>query len=125
MPEAEVEVHRDPVAQDGTVGLRERPSELGVPTEGVKLMEPIEVEARRLISGPRRDDYGAVREGFEKAAGMWSKILGITVTAEQACMCMIAWKLYRESMSHKRDNLVDLVGYTLLLAQLEQEEEER
>jgi hypothetical protein len=76
-------------------------------------------EAQALISGARRDDYGAVEKSFKRIAQAWSAVLGVDVTPQQVCLCMIGLKVCREANGHKHDSLVDICGYTGLLAQLE------
>ena len=71
-------------------------------------------EAKALITGDRRADYGGVVTSFTDAATMWSIVLGKRVTPEQVCLCMVALKLCREKASHKRDNLADICGYAAL-----------
>lgn len=75
-------------------------------------------KAEELINGPRREAYGPVEESFQRIAQIWSGVLGIPVTPQQVALLMIGLKLHRESNSHSEDNLVDLVGYTLLLEKL-------
>ena len=75
-------------------------------------------EAEKIIHGDRRKSYGSVEVSFNQSAKIWSGILNTDVTPEQVALCMIGLKLQRESFSHKEDNLVDLVGYTLLLQEL-------
>jgi len=83
--------------------------------------ESIAEEAERLVNGPRRDDYGPVRESFDQVAAVWSALLGFNLAAEDVAKLMIAYKLCRETNAAKRDNRVDLVGYTILLDRLETE----
>lgn len=77
--------------------------------------EGIEVEARRIIGGDRRETYGPVQESFERVAKLWSAIIGTEVTVQQFAAMMVCLKVSRElgGKSH-RDNFVDIVGYTLL-----------
>lgn len=75
-------------------------------------------EATALITGPRRESYGPVRESFERDALVWSQILGVEVTPRQVALCMIGLKLLREANKASRDNRVDLAGYTALLEEL-------
>ncbi len=74
--------------------------------------ETILEEAARLTSGDRDGTYGPPADDYGRTAAMWSAILGIPVTAEQAILCMIAVKISRlcNSPEH-RDSLVDLAGY--------------
>lgn len=81
--------------------------------------ETIEEEARRIVGGDRRESYGPVRDSFESIASIWTGIIGCVVTAENVALCMIGLKIARESNAHKRDNLVDLLGYTFLLEALQ------
>lgn len=78
-------------------------------------------EALSTINGPRRSDYGTVSVSFKRIALTWSAVLGLPVTPQQVCLCMIGLKLCRETNAHKHDNLTDLAGYTGLLAELEAE----
>lgn len=76
------------------------------------------VEAEATINGPRRGAYGGVHDSFARIAQMWTLILGHEVHPNQIALCMIALKMCREVNSHKHDNLVDIMGYTGLLAEL-------
>ena len=78
-------------------------------------------EAEQLINGKRREEYGPVLESFTHIANLWSQVLNIDITPQQVAQCMIAFKLHRECNKHKRDNLVDICGYTRLLGMLENE----
>jgi hypothetical protein len=73
-------------------------------------------EAEKLVSGDRNDYYGNPSVKYGLIAKLWSLILHTKITPEQVILCMIAIKLIRESIKHKRDNLVDLAGYAKLLA---------
>jgi len=79
-------------------------------------------EASQVITGPRRDAYGDVRESFAKVATMWSVVFGVTVTPSQVAQAMIAFKLCREVNKAAYDNRLDLAGYCALLDRLEQKE---
>jgi hypothetical protein len=78
-------------------------------------------EAHKIVSGPRRKSYGNIDKAFglQNFADVTSAILGIKVTAKQMALIMIGCKLCREAANHSHDNLVDLCGYTGLLAELE------
>ncbi|MEI6580836.1 MAG: DUF6378 domain-containing protein [bacterium] len=71
-------------------------------------------EAEQIINGDRRSAYGSVEKSFRQSAKIWSGILDTNISPQQVALCMIGLKLQRESYSHKRDNLVDIIGYTLL-----------
>jgi len=51
---------------------------------------------------------------------MWSAILGVPVTPQQAILCMIAVKISRESRKAKRDNRTDIAGYAECLDMIEE-----
>ena len=73
--------------------------------------ETILEEAARIVSGERQQDYGDQLESFERIAKAWSAVLPCDVTAEHVALCMVGLKIVRESHAHKRDNVVDIVGY--------------
>jgi len=73
--------------------------------------DSILTEAHRLVHGQRGQDYGHPYEDFSRTAKIWSAILGIEVTPQQAILCMIAVKISRECHRPKRDNRVDIAGY--------------
>jgi len=68
--------------------------------------------------GSRQQQYGHPLFNFSRTAQMFSAILGIEVTPEQAALCMIGVKLARESFRPHRDNLVDIAGYSLVYEQI-------
>lgn len=84
-----------------------------------KGQKSIAAEAEEIINGERREAYGEVRESFTKIAGLWSSLLGFKITPEQVAQMLIIFKVARENNKHKRDNLTDIIGYTLLLEKLE------
>ena len=82
----------------------------------MKAIDPtIATEAVSLVTGPRQAKYAHPRVNFARIAALWSPILGITVTPEQVALCSVQIKIAREIHTHTRDNLVDLIGYTLTL----------
>ena len=82
-------------------------------------MRPIDptlaTDAIRLVTGDRQAAYAHPKVNFQRIADLWSPVLGVTVTPEQVALCMIQVKVAREINRHTRDNLVDLIGYTLTL----------
>lgn len=75
-------------------------------------------EAHALIYGERQASYGDPRTTLDRTARLWSVVLGMTVTAEQVCMCLVQLKVSRHVNKPKRDNLVDIAGYVGLLDRL-------
>mgnify|MGYP001385001928 CR=1 FL=1 len=90
--------------------------------------ETVLAEAIRITDGARQADYGHPRDDFARTALMWTGILGgklregAEVTAADVPLCMIAVKLARQSHRHKRDNLVDIAGYSRTAAMVAGEE---
>ncbi|MBA3776896.1 MAG: hypothetical protein H0X11_10715 [Betaproteobacteria bacterium] len=75
-------------------------------------------EANDLIHGDRQASYGHPRTNLDRVAALWSVPLGVTVTAEQVCLCMALLKIARQVNKAKRDNLVDAAGYIALIERL-------
>lgn len=78
-------------------------------------------EAVKILSGDRNVDYGSYIESFNKISTVASILTGKTITEEDCAKVLMAVKLVRESYKHKRDNLVDLVAYSIILNDLENE----
>lgn len=70
-------------------------------------------EAYLLVTNDRNLAYDHPAVNFRRIADLWSVVLGIKVDADQVGMCMVMVKLAREIHAHKRDNLVDAIGYLL------------
>lgn len=80
--------------------------------------ESICLEADRIVSNDRNQDYGHPLEDMTRTGAMWEVILGApagTITAEKVAMCMIALKLSRLCHAWKRDTVVDIAGYAKTL----------
>lgn len=80
--------------------------------------ESVLQEAERIINGQRHDDYGDVRESFERIGKLWAPLLGVDVTAEQVALCMIQLKVARALNKYQRDSIVDIAGYAGCLEKL-------
>lgn len=63
------------------------------------------------IASVRAGDYGHPRSNFSHISSIASAILKKEITPRDICVIMIATKLSREIHKHKKDNLVDIVGY--------------
>jgi hypothetical protein len=103
--------------------------------KAIKKDPRIEEEAHDLVFGDRQAAYGHPSSDFTAMGritaallGRWLESLGLTVTQrlendpptrvpdiapEIVALIMTAVKLSRQSANPKRDNLVDLIGYTL------------
>lgn len=69
--------------------------------------------------GERRKEYGSVPKSSEKIAKGWSVLFGIDITGKQVLQAMVWFKLVRENHKHKDDNNIDMVGYIILLQELQ------
>ena len=77
-------------------------------------------EAEEIVNGSRHSDYGDEKESFSRVATIASVMTGKELAPEDCCAVLMAVKLVRESFNHKRDNLVDLCGYTELMNRLKE-----
>lgn len=83
-------------------------------------MTTVLTEGFNLVHGDRGESYGDPSEDFARIGKLWAIVLKMPeITPQQVAMCMIALKLSREVNRHKRDNLVDIGGYTETLAMIE------
>jgi len=76
-------------------------------------------EAKELIEGQRRIDYGDAGDCFDKISSLWSTYLGkrlqSDLTSFDVINMMILLKVARNSNGvHTRDTYVDIVGYAAL-----------
>ena len=82
-------------------------------------MKPIDptiaTDAVQAVTGPRQRDYAHPKINFQRIANLWSIVLDVDITPEQVALCMIQVKIAREMNRHTRDNIVDLIGYSLTL----------
>lgn len=82
--------------------------------------ESILEEASRIVAGDRRRAYGPAYDSFKRTGRMVGAYLHLDrdVTPEEIAGIFIIHKLSRESHNPKRDNRVDIIGYTLLLDEI-------
>jgi hypothetical protein len=69
-------------------------------------------EAMRITSGDRQNQYGAADQDFARTAQMWSALKGVEFTTEEVAAFQICVKLSRNTHQSKRDNWVDVAGYS-------------
>ena len=76
--------------------------------------------AKEIIYGDREQTYGDPGINCRRIASIWSVVLGVPVSAEQVCLCMVGMKLARlvHTIDHK-DSQIDLCGYTALLERIQ------
>lgn len=72
-------------------------------------------EAKEIRGGSRQSDYGDCVANMQRISEIATLINGKKLTPKECTIVLIAVKLSREAFRHKRDNLVDLIGYTDIL----------
>ena len=80
-----------------------------------KEKQSILLEADLILNGDRQADYSDPVDSFERISKLAGMLTGKELTADDCCKVLMAVKLVRESFRHKRDNLVDLCGYSEIL----------
>ncbi len=88
------------------------------------MRDSVAVQAAMLVRGDRNKDYGDPCKMYGVVADLWSTLLNhklgdeaeVTLTATDVLEMMTLMKIGREIVRHKKDNLVDISGYTELLA---------
>jgi len=82
----------------------------------------IHQEAADIVYGDREEAYDDPNINFRKVARMWSgmldKKLRVVITPQDVALMFILLKISRESFQPKRDNRVDIIGYTLCLQRI-------
>jgi hypothetical protein len=70
-------------------------------------------EAAAIVAGERNVSYGEPEDNFKRIAQIWSVILGMTVTPEDAAMCMVGLKVarYGNRGTFQPDTWRDIAGY--------------
>lgn len=66
----------------------------------------------------RQDQYGNPEDSFADIARIWSVLFKVEITSGQVALAMIAMKIIREQTGHKRDNIIDIIGYAVHLDRL-------
>jgi hypothetical protein len=78
------------------------------------------------IISERGINYGDPRESFTQIAEIWTTLLrgklapGQRVSASDVGLLMASLKIVRQANTHKRDNLVDAIGYLTIVSRLEE-----
>lgn len=86
----------------------------------------IHQEAEDIVFGDREEAYDDPNINFRKIAKMWSGMLDkkllTAITPRDVALMFILLKISRESFQPKRDNRVDIIGYTLCLQRIIEDE---
>lgn len=68
-------------------------------------------EAKTIVEGVRRQEYGDITDSFNRIARMWGGYLGITITNQDVAHLMIMLKIARNYSAYKQDSMIDVCGY--------------
>ena len=99
--------------------LRDWFGDYGEPQEPPDPPESPLSAAMELVHADRGKAYGPPFQDLGRTGRIWGAILGTPdVSPEQVALCMVGVKISREVNAHGRDNLVDMAGYTEVLAVL-------
>lgn len=93
-----------------TLGFSQQFSNYDPFTEVVGVLE----EAKQIVTGARREEYGGIEDSFKIIADLWTVYLKKPVSSKDVAMLMVLMKVAREEYCHKTDNLVDICGYASL-----------
>ncbi len=69
----------------------------------------------------RGQDYGDPNKNFSNIAKGWSVLLGVDISPRQISQCMIWTKLCRDFNKPTQDNILDILGYGALMAEVSDE----
>lgn len=75
-------------------------------------------EAKALVGGDRKKEYGSIPKSFNRIAGLWSAYLGHPIDQYDVAKMMILLKVSRAKESNHKDSYVDIVGYVDCVNQL-------
>ncbi len=87
--------------------------------------ENILEEADRLTGGDRNEDYGHPLDNHSRTAAYWSTYLGVPISPEQVCVLNVLQKIARSQNTDKRDNWVDVCGWTRNIEMIQDERKAR
>lgn len=88
-------------------------------------------EADEIINGARQSAYGHPFDNHTCTAQMWSAYLTrragfiVDITPEDVCWLNVLQKVSRQANRHKRDNIVDAIGYAACVELVELERANR
>jgi hypothetical protein len=80
-------------------------------------------KARDIVYGDREKTYGHPSKNLKVVADLWSAYLSTQVNAQDVCNLMILFKVARlRNDPEHEDSKVDIIGYTLLMERLKENE---
>lgn len=82
-------------------------------------------EAKKITESERMGDYGHPSDSFKKVSLLWNAYIEnetkskITLKPKDVAFMMTLFKIAREQGAHKRDNIVDAIGYLYTYCMIE------
>lgn len=82
--------------------------------------EKLFTDASNVINGERQDVYGNPEDSFDGIAHRWTEYLKARygfehrLNKKDATFMMMEFKMERQKNQNKRDNLIDIAGYTAI-----------
>jgi hypothetical protein len=131
--------HADPASFGDTESKFDpfrNPNAPSVPRSLVKepIPETVCEEAQRIVYGDREKTYDHPSRNFERTAHLWNGYLRAKYPAAAKLAALdeddVAWmmtllKLARQIHDHKRDNIVDFIGYAACVQKMRDYEDGR
>lgn len=84
--------------------------------------EKVLEEAKHCICGDRDKQYGSPEKSFDLIAQYWGIYLGLELKSSDVAALMILFKLARQQNRSKRDNWIDICGYSACGAEIDEKE---
>jgi hypothetical protein len=88
-----------------------------------KDMVSVCIEALKIVNQDRQDQYGPPEDSFAGIGRLWQGYLGEDVSDIDVANMMMLLKIQREKWKHKRDNIVDIIGYALCLLKMRKKDQ--
>jgi hypothetical protein len=77
-------------------------------------MNNILQEAAAIVNGEKQQQYGHPSVHYARVAAGWETIFADGIFDEEhIALAMVWFKMCRQLQAHKRDNIVDAIGYLL------------
>ena len=80
-------------------------------------------KAKEIVYGDREKTYGHPSKNLKVVADLWSTYLSTQLSAQDVCNMMVLLKIARlRNDPEHEDSKVDIIGYTLLMERLKENE---
>lgn len=75
-------------------------------------------EAKKIVEGDRKEEYGDMSESFTRIARFWSAYLNVRINSLDVAKMMILLKVSRAKNTNHRDSFIDIIGYVQCIDEL-------